>query len=136
MGHFLLTSGHELNSTGLTWIVFMTPLARTAIFPATVFTPCLNCAMSGTLGKTDLSKSDSVPETRNRKSFFHAFTRNTFMTKVWLRSRQYSCYCFWTVEKGVHKVSLLFKTSVARHNKPCPLYVCMLLIRIKWEDYN
>lgn len=45
----------------LTWMVFMTPLARTAILPATVFTPCLNCAMSGPEGST-LSKPDVLPE--------------------------------------------------------------------------
>lgn len=48
-------------SWGLTWIVFMTPLARTAILPATVLTPCLNCAMSGPEGST-LSKPDALPE--------------------------------------------------------------------------
>lgn len=42
----------------------MTPLARTAILPATVFTPCLNCAMSGPEGST-LSKPDGLPETVN-----------------------------------------------------------------------
>lgn len=39
----------------------MTPLARTAIFPATVFTPCLNCAMSGPEGSM-LSKPEARPE--------------------------------------------------------------------------
>lgn len=49
----------------------MTPLARTAILPATVFTPCLNCAMSGPEGST-LSKPDALPEEeedRKRRTF-------------------------------------------------------------------
>lgn len=45
----------------LTWIVFMTPLARTAILPATVFTPCLNCVISGPEGST-LSKPEALPD--------------------------------------------------------------------------
>jgi len=40
-----------------TWMVFITPLASTAILPATVFTPCLNWAMSGPEGST-LSNPD------------------------------------------------------------------------------
>lgn len=38
-------------------MVFITPLASTAILPATVFTPCLNWAMSGPEGST-LSNPD------------------------------------------------------------------------------
>lgn len=45
----------------LTWMVFMTPLASTAILPATVFTPCLNWAMSGPEGST-LSRPPDLPE--------------------------------------------------------------------------
>lgn len=44
-------------------MVFITPLASTAIFPATVFTPCLNCVMSGPEGSTP-SKPDVLPERR------------------------------------------------------------------------
>lgn len=36
----------------LTCIDVMTPLASTESFPATDFTPCLNCAISGAEGKT------------------------------------------------------------------------------------
>lgn len=58
---FIRTALQEDESWCVTWIVFMTPLARTAIFPATVFTPCLNWAMSGPEGST-LSKPDALPE--------------------------------------------------------------------------
>lgn len=44
----------------LTWMVFITPLASTAIFPATLFTPCLNCVMSGPEGSTP-SKPELLP---------------------------------------------------------------------------
>lgn len=50
----------QRSAARLTWMVFITPLARTAIFPATVFTPCLNWAMSGPEGRT-LSKPETRP---------------------------------------------------------------------------
>lgn len=53
----------------LTWMVFITPLASTAIFPATVFTPCLNWAISGPAGRTP-SKPDALPEEERRKVSF------------------------------------------------------------------
>src|SRR4029434_3062970 len=55
-------------------MVFMTPLARTAIFPATVFTPCLNWAMSGPEGST-LSKPAAPAEDTHTHT--HTHTRHT-----------------------------------------------------------
>src|SRR4029434_1873908 len=80
-------------------MVFMTPLARTAIFPATVFTPCLNWAMSGPEGST-LSKPAAPAEDTHTHTHTHTSTFNPLITHT--HTQRYTLIIFSTPTRTSH----------------------------------